>query len=412
MKKLDVKLSLSQTESLGVGTLLEKDRKLYFEYDKEFLNSQLWISPFKLPLRSGVFEHKDRDFGPMFGLFDDSLPDGWGLLLMDRAFRKMGLNPHNLSPLDRLAFIGSNGMGALTYHPCSQEEGESNELLDLDEMSEEVQRVWQGSVEDVLPQLLKAGGSPGGARPKVLAGVKGNELRTGDLLSSDFEPWLIKFTSPEDNPESGLVEYVYSEIARAAGLDMPETRLFESGTGECFFGIKRFDIIEGRRIHVHSLGNLIHSNFRIPNCDYSDLLKVTKVLTKNHQDLLKAFRQMLFNVIMHNRDDHVKNFSFSLDPLSEMKAWSLTPSYDLTFCEGPGGEHSMTTAGEGKQVSRRDVLSLAKQFGIKEKDAINMSTELSDCATQWQSFAKTSGISNTMIKGIDDHIQRNLKALN
>ena len=411
MKKLGVRLQLSRSKSLLVGSLAEADRKLYFEYDSDFLEKNLWLSPFNLPLRSGVFEHKDRDFGSMFGLFDDSLPDGWGMLLMDRQFRKMGLNPHNVGVIDRLAFMGSRGMGVLTYHPCSQEE-EENEILDLHEMSQEVQRVWQGSVEDVLPQLLRAGSSPGGARPKVMVGVKGNELITADELPEGYEHWLIKFISPQDDPESGIIEYIYSQMAKEAGLEMPETRLFESSEGERFFGVKRFDRIADRRFHVHTLGNLIHSNFRIPNCDYSDLLKVTKVLTKNHQELLKAYRQMVFNIAMHNRDDHVKNFSFILDPLSEMKDWRLTPSYDLTFCEGPGGEHSMTVNGEGKQPLRNDLLKLAKQFGVKLNEAKEIIDEVLSVCSQWQTFAQDHALSKKVVKRIDSFIQGDIKNLN
>ena len=408
MKKVEVRLQLSRGNSRLVGHLAEANRKLYFEYAAEFLKSGLWLSPFKLPLRAGVFEHKDHDFGSIFGLFDDSLPDGWGMLLMDRRFRKMGMNPRTVSPLERLAFMGSKSMGALTYHPCSQEEPEDAEALELDKMSEEVQRVWQGSVEDVLPQLLQAGGSPGGARPKVLVGVKANELITGDVLPEYFESWLIKFTSPQDDPESGLVEYVYSLMAKEAGLEMPNCRLFESSKGDRFFGVKRFDQQGGDRFHVHSLGNLIHSNFRVPNCDYSDLLKVTKVLTKNHQDLLKAFRQMVFNVATHNRDDHVKNFSYMLDP---QKGWALTPSYDLTFCEGPGGEHSMTVDGEGVQPSRVHIDKLAKQFGVKKADCTAIVDEVLGAVSKWGALAKDCGMSKKGIGRISSYLDKDMKAL-
>ena len=408
MKKLAVHLHLSDTDQLLIGHLAENKRRVYFEYSAEFLHNPLWLSPFKLPPKSGLHEHRDLDFGPLFGLFDDSLPDGWGLLLMDRALRKRGMNPRAVSPLDRLAYLGSRTMGALSYRPAMDEASEESTLLNLHSMSEEVKRVWQGSVEEVLPQLLQAGGSPGGARPKILVGVRENEIISSDKIPVGFEHWLIKFVSPQDSQDSGLVEYAYSLMARDAGLNMPETRLFESSKGEFFFGIKRFDREEDKRFHVHSFGNLIHSNFRIPNCDYTDLLKTTQILTKNRQDVLAVYRQAIFNVAAHNRDDHVKNFAYIFDPQT---AWSNSPVYDLTFCEGPGGEHSMTICGEGSQPTKAHFLNLAKEFGISQQEASSIIDDVYSAVSKWPLLAKNIGVSTKTIAQISPMIKRNLKNL-
>ncbi|MDD7987198.1 type II toxin-antitoxin system HipA family toxin [Lentisphaera marina] len=406
MKKLEVYYQQSESDSRLIGTLAEQDRKIYFEYASDFLSEPLWLSPFKLAPKSGLYEFKDYDFGQVFGLFDDSLPDGWGLLLMDRMFRKQGLNPNHLSILDRLAYLGSRTMGALSYRPCSQSEDVLREVLDLQIMADEVEKVWQGSLSDVLPQLLHHGGSPGGARPKVLAGIKGDEIITADILPDGFEAWILKFIAPNEHNDSGKLEYVYSQMARKSGLRMPETRLYKSADESYYFGIKRFDRKAGKRVHIHTFGNLIHCNYRIPSSDYLDLLKVTRVLTKNQEDVEQVFRQAVFNIASHNRDDHVKNFSFIYD-----KEWSAAPAYDLTFNSGPGGEHSMSLCGEGKNPTGQGLVKLAEKSGISVKQVKSTIEEVSESLNQFSSLAKEYEIEAKEIQMIDKHIQANLKRL-
>ena len=391
MKKLSVHLSTHPGQDRPVGVLAESDRKIYFEYDAEFLKDPLWLSPFKLPPKPGLQEHRDLSFGSLFGLFDDSLPDGWGLLLMDRYFRQLGIPPETLSPIDRLAYMGTRGMGALTYHPPAQSNGLRDSALDLHHLAQESYRVLEGSAADVLPQLLIAGGSPGGARPKVLVGVCGDHMISGtDLLPEDYNAWIIKFHSKRDASEDGRIEYAYSKMARAAGLDMPPTRLFTTPEGEAFFGVERFDRLNNRRIHTHTFGNLIHSNFRIPGCDYEQLIKATRVLTKNQSDVVAAFRQMVFNILAHNRDDHVKNFSFLLNSHNE---WRLTPAYDLTFSHGPGGEHTMTVAGEGRSPQHKHIIQIADGAGISPSLARETIAEVANALSDWKHFSNEAGLS-------------------
>jgi serine/threonine-protein kinase HipA len=408
MKKLDVHLQFNENDSRLVGTLAEADRRLYFEYSAEFIAEPLWLSPFKLPPKPGLHEHRDLDFGPIFGVFDDSLPDGWGLLLMDRAYRKQGINPATVSVLDRLAYLGNRTMGAITYRPSTSPIEDQQDIVDLKLLANEAKSIWEGSVKDVLPQLLRHGGSPGGARPKILAGIKGNDIITSDILPKDFEHWIIKFLSPQEPTEAGKVEYVYSLMAKKAGIKMPPTRLFESSEGLSYFGIKRFDRHFGQRTHTHTFGNLIHSNYRIPNCDYLDLLKVGRLLTKNQQDVESLFRQAVFNVCSHNRDDHVKNFSFSYCHDSK---WSLTPAYDLTFNEGPGGEHSMSICGEGQAPCRQDLINLASQSEISQKTATAILEEVIQAASQWSQLAAEYDIFSKYHQEINKMISTNIKRL-
>ena len=390
MNKLQVLLQYTPEHRRAVGQLAESRGRVFFEYDPQFLLAPLWLSPFKLPPEPGLHEHKDLAFGPLFGLFDDSLPDGWGLLLMDRAFRRAGRDPHEVGILERLAYLGAETMGALVYEPAMAREDDLNESFELGRLAREAVQVLDGDLHSALPLLQRAGGSPGGARPKVLVGVQGDRLISGHgELSEGFAPWIIKFPARQDDRDAGPIEFAYARMADAAGIVMPETRLFEA-EGDRFFGVRRFDRQGNRRVHTHTLGNLIHSNFRVPSCDYRDFLKVARILTKNHQDLRQAFRRMVFNVLTHNRDDHVKNVSFCLD---ESGDWRLSPAYDLTFAPGPGGEHSMTVQGEGKKPGRRELWAVGLGEGLKDKDMADMYDEVRAAVEQWPVLAGEAGVS-------------------
>lgn len=409
MKKLEVRLVRSPGEEVVVGELAESGRRTYFEYDPEFLRRPLWLSPFKLPPEPGLVEHRDHDFGPLFGLFDDSLPDGWGLLLMDRFLRQQGSALAEVSALDRLAFLGTRTMGALTYHPPAEASRQDARILDLHEMSQASEEVLAGHGSEVLPQLLRAGGSPGGARPKVLVGVRGESILSGEEdLPPGYEHWIVKFRARDDPPDVGPVELAYSIMAREAGVSMPPARLFETAGGERFFGVKRFDREGNRRYHVHTFGNLIHADFRVPGCDYRQLLEVTKVLTRNHQDVLECYRRMVLNVLTHNRDDHVKNFAFRLNDAGE---WELAPAYDLVFAPGPGGEHTMTVAGEGRAPGRSHLLKLARAAGVADPEAESILREVSSAVERWRDHAREAGVGRRSVGTVGDAIERCLARL-
>jgi serine/threonine-protein kinase HipA len=393
MKKLAVNFTRGPGDSRLVGTLAEDRGRVYFEYAPDFLTTGPNISPFRLPFEPGLFEHTDRAFGPLPGVFDDSLPDGWGLLLLDRHFRALGLDLAEVSPLDRLAWLGTRTMGALTYHPPTDRASLGDSMFDLHDLARQSQEILAGSAGDVLPQLLRAGGSPGGARPKVLVGFSpgtGGIISGADDLPDGCEHWIVKFPAKADAPDAGAIEYAYALMAGAAGIDMPPTRLFETAAGDRFFGVKRFDREGNRRYHVHTFGNLIQSNFRIPSGDYADLLKATSLLTHNHQDVLRAFRRMVFNVRTHNRDDHVKNFAYILDDATG--DWSLSPAYDLLYTPGPGGEHTMTLAVEGKNPGRSHMLRLAEPADVSGREVSAIIDQVQSAVAQWKDFAAQAGV--------------------
>jgi len=387
MNKLTI--HLTQTKTKKVGTLAIRDKKIYFEYDKDFLKTGIELSPYKLPLKSGLFRCDDDTFDGLWGLFNDSLPDGWGRLLMDRHLMRLGINPHSLSPLDRLAYVGSHSMGALSYEPEREVENSIDTIV-LDDLAESSAEILEGSSETLLDELLSLNGSSAGARPKVLVQISSDQkqiIHGRQELQEGFSHWMVKFASSMDSSEIGTIEYAYSLMAREAGLQMPQTALIEGKKGR-YFAIKRFDRVGDKHVHMHSVAGLTHSDFRFPTLDYDDLLALTLHLTKNMQEVEKVFRLACFNLFTHNRDDHAKNFSFVMD---EKGVWNFSPVYDVTFSNGPGGEHSTMYMGEGKYPTSEHLLQLAKKHGIKKADAIIENVK--QARDKWKIFAEEAKVS-------------------
>jgi serine/threonine-protein kinase HipA len=390
MRKLEARLDWGD-EQVVVGTLAEQEGQVYFEYDSTFVANPLPISPFNLSVRSGLFEHAERDFADVFGVFNDSLPDGWGLLLMDREFRKRGLDPAGLSVLDRLAYIGTRGMGALTYHPPTEPADEESLWIDLDALARQAQRVVEGSAEEVLPALRIAGGSPGGARPKVLVGIRddGRMLTGTSELPEGYRSYLIKFPAKEDPSGIGAVEVAYALMAKEAGVNVPPTRLFETRDGRRYFGAERFDRAGNRRLHMHTLGGLLHASHRVPSLEYDGFLRATMLLTKDQRMVEEAFRRMAFNVFAHNRDDHVKNFAYLMDRSGK---WGFAPAYDLVFSEGPGGHHTMAVAGEAAHPTERDMLRVAGDCDVDVGRGREIIQQVRAAVRQWSRFARITEV--------------------
>jgi len=324
----------------------------------------------------------------LHGLFDDSLPDGWGLLLMDRVLRERG-HSMPVQPLDRLAFIGDTGMGALAYEPADSPDT-NDSLFDLRELADASMRVFEGEAGQVLPMLARAGGSPGGARPKVLVGINaGKQMISGEAdLPQDFEHWIIKFATRSDASTAGRLEYAYYLMALDAGLPMMPSALFEVDS-IAYFGTRRFDRDGNRRIHMHTVGNLVDADFRLPSLSYVDLCRLTLNLTKNHSDLLMLFRMMVFNVAAHNRDDHAKNFAYLMDASGD---WRLAPPYDLTYSSGPGGEHTTDVSGKGKGITQADMLKVARDTGITPSKAKEIIDQVQDIVAHSAPHFEKAGV--------------------
>lgn len=376
---------------VSVGRLALHQGRVLFEYDAGFVERGLNISPFYLPLQSGVQTGRPQLFDGLPGVFNDSLPDGWGRLLLDRAVMAKGIPYQQLTPLDRLAYVGSKGMGALIYEPEYHEQASASNALDLDELGQETREVLEGEAQEVIDKLLYLGGSSAGARPKVLLTYNSySDTLTSDKpeLGDSEEPWMIKFASNLDQVDIGNIEYAYALMAKAAGLDMPETRLFRGKTDKAYFGVKRFDREGVTRIHMHTASGLMNADHRIPSLDYENLFRGMLALNPDVREVEKLFRLTCFNVFAHNRDDHSKNFSFLMDDAGH---WAFAPVYDLTFSFGPGGEHSALVMGEGRNPTKVHLMKLAKKFQIKK--GAEIIDQVSDTISQWSTFAEQAEVS-------------------
>ena len=352
-----------------VGTLaMTADHKAAFQYSEEWIENGFPISPFSLPLKKQVFVPTKDYFDGLFGVFADSLPDNWGRLLLDRLLRAHKQNPDKLTVLDRLAIVGKSGMGALTYYPEKKIDEQYGDV-DLDELAEQCRKILNTEYSDRLDELYRLGGTSGGARPKIMTTVNGEE-------------WIIKFPAHVDGENAGKMEYDYSCCAKKCGIIMSETRLFPSENCEGYFGIKRFDRISDKngtkRIHMLTAAALLELNFEQPSLDYHSLMKLTKILTRdNEKDMREMFRRMCFNVFAHNRDDHSKNFSYIYR--DREKRWILSPAYDLTYSNSIGGEHATTVNGNGVDPGMEDLLSVAKKIGIGMAKARKTAAKIQEC---------------------------------
>ena len=332
---------------------LTSDKLCGFEYDPSYIMNGTSISPFYLPLESGVFVAKRRPFDGGFGVFDDSLPDGWGSLILDRYLKNKGFDLSKLSILQRLAIVGSTGRGALEYRPDFSK-STTEEINDFDRLAGKTKKILTTTYDGKsIETLYKHGGSPGGARPKVFVRI-------------DDKEFLVKFRAMLDPENIGEIEYNYSLLAKKCGINMPQTRLIDGK----YFAVERFDRTPQGKIHTVSAAGLLHANYREPSLDYESLLKLCQVLTKNMEEVYTLFRLMVFNVFIKNRDDHAKNFSFQLIN----GEWKLSPAYDILPSEGFNGYHTTTVNGNG-EPTEKDMIIVGEKVGLN-KNRMNEIIEL------------------------------------
>ena len=358
IKRIDV-----FAKGLKVGTLaLTNDKRVAFQYSEEWTKNGFSINPLKLPLTKDIYYSSYSHSKGLFGVFADSLPDSYGELLLDRFLKFKGIDIDSLNCLERLAYVGKRGMGMFEYVPDFSSQ-DKQEKVDFDELQKECDALFDSKEVKNIANLFYYGGSSGGARPKSLIKYLG-------------EDWIVKFTSRFDPKNVSVIEYDYMSMAREAGINIPQIRLLRTSKGNKYFLIKRFDREKDKKIHMISAAALLEIDFKALSLDYNSLIKLTRVLTSDENDVLEMYRRMVFNVFINNQDDHAKNFAFIFD--DKDKKYRLSPAYDITPTKTFYNEHSTTINGKGKDITEDDLLEFAKINNINISKAKNIISKVKE----------------------------------
>ena len=390
VKKIIVSIQFSKSE-IELGELVSEGRNIYFKYYTDFITKGIDISPIKLKVNTAINKADALPFDGLFGVFADSLPDGWGKLLLDRALTAKGIDTSDLTMLDRLAFVGSKGMGALIYKPEIDDGSHKQFEFELDKIAKATQKIISGTATEILDELYILSGSSGGARPKIVVGYN---PKTQHIMAAEkdlpfgYEHWIIKFPSSSDKADIANIEFAYYKMALDAGIEMSECKLFKGKSGQVYFGTKRFDRIGNHRLHMHSAAGIMHDNFRFSNLDYGHIMDCAFTLERDVNAYEKILRLAAFNVFAHNRDDHSKNISFLMN---ETGHWKVAPAYDLTFSSSAHGMHSTMISGESANPTKQHLIDLANYFKIK--NASYIIDDIQEVIYNWKDYANQYNIS-------------------
>jgi serine/threonine-protein kinase HipA len=408
VEKMNVILSLKGSE-YQVGQLVLGGQKIFFRYANEFLERGFSISPLKLPFSSEISTPNTIIFDGLYGVFYDSLPDGWGRLLVDRFLISRGYNLNQINPLLRLSLVGENGIGALIYRPEFDSKVVQNTFRDLDEIYQNTIDIFESEDSSDFEELYNLGGSSGGARPKVWVGYDENAdtINYSSSYSSNYEPWIIKFTAQSDLSDVANIEFAYYKMATDAGINMSRSKLFKGNSGKYYFGTKRFDRNDKGRLHMVSTAGLLHDNFRLSNLDYGHIMDAGFKLENNISVYERILRLAIFNILTHNRDDHSKNFAFLMNGQGE---WSFAPAFDLTFSTSSHGYHSTMVGGTSKDPTKANISHLAQTFKVDTYDILI--SQVLDVINKWPEYAQDAGVSTRSIKLVSSSFKSVYKSFN
>lgn len=391
MMELDVHWAGSDPQR--IGRLYQNERgTVFFEYDPAWRAGSRELSPIYLPNSTqGAVSTPTPGFGELHGLFQDALPDWWGERLMQRHFESRGIPWNRVTALRKLACQGNRKMGALAFRP-SLDDADFNDgmVAELGALVHAARETLRGGTGEVLTALLRSGMSPGGAQPKALLAVSDDfsELRLDDPPLPGFSAWLIKFDT-EPVLEEGRMEAAYADMARAAGITVPETRLLEA-SGGCHFLSHRFDRAEnGERLHLHSFSGLTHTPLR-DGLEYGDLMEITRTLTRDHRCVEEIFRRAVFNVLAANDDDHGRNHAFLMDATGQ---WTLAPAFDLTLATYPlaSGFRAARVNGKASAIQHKDLIRLGQEHDVRH--SVEIIGHIVDVVSCWSEYAAANGIS-------------------
>lgn len=381
-----------------------------FEYSNEAISKGIELSSYLLPLNIKLHNHFPSHQLHLPGPVYDALPDGWGMLLMDRLFKRKGIDSARVSPLHRLCYIADSAMGVLSFEPVIESEQLKQHEVSLLKIAQEVIAVQKGEGGEFLLKLLQMGGSPQGARPKILLYKEQGTDRFCTIESDNDEAWLVKFPAYNEHPEVCAIEKLYSHCLTLCGIETPESEYITLPNGLAAFASKRFDRKGNIRIPMQTLAAFTGADYRIPGgLDYKTFLRASFICTKDFNQKRFAFERTAFNVIFNNRDDHPKNFSYIMDKKGN---WRLAPAYDVTYCEGPAGYHQMDVMGQALTISRDALIKLGTdEADISKQQVLEIIQKYSDVASELKVYAKNvvpDQITKTTLNTISKRINENI----
>lgn len=393
------------SERSVIGYLTEESSgRIRFEYFPGWTARGIELSPLHLPISlEGMVSTPTPAFGPLFGLFADSLPDWWGEQMMIQYFEDKGIPWNRVTPLQKLACTGEYGMGGIGYIASASSGSFREELtVEVADLVRNAHSMLQGDTESLLPGLLRSGLASGGAQPKVLLGFNQKFTQAcagGGRLPSGFDRWLLKFDLDPEY-EHGREEYAYSVMAQEAGIDVAETGLLCTGDEACHFITKRFDRPGTARRHVHTYSGMTHTLVR-EGIVYEDLLSVTRRVTASEDAVAEMYRRACFNVLAGNDDDHAKNHAFLMKPDG---SWHVSPAYDLTRSSNPlvSGIRAGAVNGRSAGVGRMDLKHLGER--LKVADADSVIEEVIEAIQDWPIWAEQAGMSSFRMEQIKDEL--------
>jgi len=410
--------------TIGAVLLNDGEDVAAFEYDPDFAASGIEVSPLVMPLSGRVYSFPELDkntFRGLPGLLADSLPDRFGNALINTWLATQGRSPASFNSVERLCYIGSRGMGALEFAPATGPRARSAQNIQIDQLVELASDILsqrnnlnvsfeEKDRKQALTEILRVGTSAGGARAKAVIAWNPdtNEVRSGQIdAGRGFEYWLLKFDGVKGNKDKeledpkgyGAIEYACYLMARDCGIRMELCRLFEEN-GRRHFMTRRFDRThDGRKLHMQSLCALAHYDFNLAGAySYEQALMTIRQLGLPMSAIEEQFRRMVFNIVIRNQDDHVKNIAFLMDKAGN---WSLSPAFDVTYSFNPDGlwtsRHQMTLNSKRENFTQEDFKSCAQTASMKRGRAEAIISEVLEITSRWPHYAGEAGVPEASI---------------
>ncbi len=376
---------------IPAARVVMSDGLAQLEWSREIIASGINPAALYYPPEPGLQAARTRNFGGLHGFLADALPEGWGYLVMRKRLAKLGVDIASLTPVEQLALVGETGRGALVFEPATAPR-DAVGTLDLDWLADEAAVILTGEGGQLADTLAGLAGGSGGTRPKVHVGFDdfGNVSVGAGEIAQGHSAWIVKFPAAEDPVDIGPLEYAYAMMARAAGLEVPDHKLIASKKGPGYFATRRFDRPRpGARLHMISMSGAVEASPQTPS-SYDMFFRVTRAITRRAGDVAAAFRRMVFNILAHNRDDHMRQHAFLMDAAGD---WRLAPAYDLTYAAGPGGEHYLDVEGEGRRPARVHVKALARRHGLSAKQVSAIIEDVRLAIAAWSAFARAASVS-------------------